>query len=131
MRLLKLAAALLIATLSLAACDSNDDPDPVVEIEEIAVGMGAVATAADTVRVAYTGRLLNDLIFDQSEDATFPLSGVIPGFRDGIVGMREGGERRITIPSELGYGSRGVPQARIPPNATLVFDVELLEVNPQ
>ncbi len=80
----------------------------------------------------YVGRLENGTTFDSSRDRDQPFTFVlgdprlIQGWNDGIVGMREGGLRRITIPPALGYGARG--SGSIPPNATLIFEIELLDV---
>jgi FKBP-type peptidyl-prolyl cis-trans isomerase len=97
------------------------------------VGTGAEAVAGKTVDVHYTGWLTNGKKFDSSVDRgqpfSFPLGAgrVIKGWDEGVQGMKVGGKRKLTIPSELGYGSRGAGGV-IPPNATLVFDVELLGV---
>ena len=97
-----------------------------------AVGDGPQAKAGDTVVVHYTGTLTNGTKFDSSRDRgqpfQFPLGGrrVIAGWDEGVEGMRVGGRRHLVIPPELGYGSRAI--SVIPPNSTLVFDVELLEV---
>lgn len=92
----------------------------------------APASDATTVRVHYTGYLVDGTKFDSSVDRgepiDFPLSGVIPGWTEGVGSMKVGGKRKLVIPSELGYGARGTPGGPIPPNATLVFDVELLEL---
>jgi len=86
-----------------------------------------------TVTVLYVGRLTNGTVFDDAFARNQPIqfrigaNQVIPGFEQGIVGMRVGGRRRITIPPDLAYGSQGRPPA-IPPNATLVFEVELTAV---
>ncbi len=97
-------------------------------IEDQQLGTGDSARVNSTVSVRYTGRLTNGRIFDQSGDMPFRFTigrgQVIQGWEQGIFGMRVGGKRRLTIPSELGYGARG--QGVIPPNATLIFDVELL-----
>jgi FKBP-type peptidyl-prolyl cis-trans isomerase len=96
---------------------------------EIRAGSAAAAQAADTVSVHYTGYLTNGTRFDTSRGrgvAEFPLPRLIPGFQQGVTGMQVGGERRLIIPPQLGYG--GVPQACIPANSTLIFDVELLGV---
>jgi FKBP-type peptidyl-prolyl cis-trans isomerase FkpA len=102
-------------------------------IEEITVGEGDTATAGRHVTVHYTGWLTNGTKFDSSKDRgdpfAFPLGArrVIAGWDEGVQGMKVGGKRKLTIPPELGYGSRGAG-AVIPPNATLVFEVELLGV---
>ena len=102
--------------------------------QDITVGTGAEATPGKTVTVNYTGWLTDGTKFDSSLDAgrtpfSFKLGAgsVIPGWDQGVVGMKVGGKRKLTIPPDLGYGSRGAGGV-IPPNATLVFDVELLGV---
>ncbi len=98
------------------------------------VGTGAEAVAGKTVSVHYTGWLTNGQKFDSSRDRgqafSFPLGAgrVIKGWDEGVAGMKVGGKRTLTIPPELGYGARGAGNA-IPPNATLKFEVELLDVN--
>ncbi|OQW56895.1 MAG: peptidylprolyl isomerase [Nitrospira sp. ST-bin4] len=98
-----------------------------------AVGTGDVAVAGKTVSVHYTGWLENGKKFDSSVDRgqpfSFPLGAgrVIKGWDEGVQGMKIGGKRKLTIPSDLGYGSRGAGGV-IPPNATLIFDVELLGI---
>jgi len=102
-------------------------------IEDVTVGEGAVAAAGQKVTVHYTGWLTNGTKFDSSKDRNnpfvFPLGGgrVIKGWDEGVQGMKVGGKRKLTIPPALGYGARGAGGA-IPPNATLVFEVELLGV---
>lgn len=104
-----------------------------LQIEDIVVGDGEEATAGNTVTVHYTGWLTNGTKFDSSVDRgrpfQFPLGGgrVIAGWDQGVAGMKVGGKRKLTIPPELGYGARGAGGV-IPPNATLVFEVELLGV---
>src|SRR5205085_7956961 len=97
------------------------------------VGTGATAAAGDTLSVNYVGTLDNGTKFDSSYDRGVPFAfrlgagQVIPGWDQGIPGMRVGGKRRLVIPPSLGYGASGVPPA-IPPNAILHFDVELLAI---
>ena len=104
-----------------------------LDFEDIAVGDGAVAAAGQQVKVHYTGWLTNGTKFDSSKDRgdpfVFPLGAgrVIKGWDEGVQGMKVGGKRKLTIPPALGYGPRGAGGV-IPPNATLVFEVELLGV---
>ena len=97
-------------------------------------GEGAAAKAGNTVSVHYTGTLEDGQKFDSSRDRgqpfQFPLGAgrVIKGWDEGVAGMRVGDKRRLIIPSDLGYGSRGAGGV-IPPDATLIFDVELLGIN--
>ena len=101
--------------------------------EELVVGDGEEAKAGHTVSVHYTGWLTNGRKFDSSKDRNdpfqFPLGArhVIAGWDEGVQGMKIGGTRKLTIPPELGYGSRGAGGV-IPPDATLVFEVELLAI---
>jgi len=101
-------------------------------MEDLVVGGGAEAVTGRLVDVHYTGWLLDGKAFDSSRDRgpfTFPLGGgkVIKGWDQGVVGMKVGGKRKLTIPPELAYGMRGFPGV-IPPMATLTFEVELLAV---
>jgi FKBP-type peptidyl-prolyl cis-trans isomerase FkpA len=102
-------------------------------IEDLTVGTGEAAAAGRSVTVHYTGWLTDGTKFDSSKDRgdpfVFPLGArhVIAGWDEGVQGMRVGGVRKLTIPAALGYGARGAGGV-IPPNATLVFEVELLGV---
>ena len=102
-------------------------------IEDVVVGEGAAAAAGQQVTVHYTGWLTNGTKFDSSKDRNdpfvFPLGAgrVIKGWDEGVQGMKIGGKRKLTIPPALGYGARGAGGV-IPPNSTLVFEVELLGV---
>ena len=101
--------------------------------EEITVGAGASAARGQRVTVHYTGWLNDGTKFDSSKDRNNPFAfqlgqgQVIAGWDEGVAGMQVGGKRKLTIPPELGYGARGAGGV-IPPNATLVFEVELLGV---
>ena len=100
---------------------------------DLKVGDGAVAEEGVTATVHYTGWLTNGTKFDSSVDRNQPFEfklgagQVIRGWDEGVKGMRTGGKRKLTIPPELGYGERGAGSS-IPPNSTLVFEVELLGV---
>jgi FKBP-type peptidyl-prolyl cis-trans isomerase len=101
-------------------------------VEDLTLGAGREAAAGDTVRIHYVGMLANGTSFDSSRNreplkATLGRSMLIPGFDRGVQGMRVGGRRRITVPPELGYGKEGQPP-RIPGSSTLVFEVELMEI---
>lgn len=104
-----------------------------LQYEEVLVGTGAEAKAGMLVTAHYHGTLTNGQVFDSSVKRNEPFSfrlgagQVIKGWDEGIAGMKIGGKRRLTIPPELGYGARGAGGV-IPPNATLVFDVELVDV---
>jgi FKBP-type peptidyl-prolyl cis-trans isomerase FkpA len=122
---------------------SNNAPTPVtgepvttasgLQYWDLVTGTGQTAVSGKVVRVHYTGWLTNGTKFDSSLDRNtpfeFPLGArrVIKGWDEGVEGMKVGGKRQLRIPPELGYGARGAG-GRIPPGATLIFDVELLEV---
>jgi FKBP-type peptidyl-prolyl cis-trans isomerase len=101
---------------------------------DIKVGNGDVAKEGSHVRVHYTGWLTTGKKFDSSVDAGRPFDftigngEVIKGWDEGVSGMRVGGKRQLRIPPSLGYGAEGTPGGPIPPNATLIFDVQLLGV---
>jgi FKBP-type peptidyl-prolyl cis-trans isomerase FkpA len=104
-----------------------------MQIEDMTVGTGKEASSGKTVSVHYTGTLTSGQKFDSSLDRGQPFSfvlgkgQVIKGWDQGVAGMKVGGKRKLTIPPDLAYGARGFPPV-IPPNSTLVFVVELLDV---
>jgi FKBP-type peptidyl-prolyl cis-trans isomerase len=129
-----LACSLLLA---LGACGGDDTGTPTgptgeITIEELQVGTGALAVVGDVVTVHYTLFLANGTRLESSLDRGAPIQfqtgvgAVIPGFDRGVLGMRVGGKRRVTIPPELAYGSVG--QGPVPPNATLRFDIDLVSI---
>lgn len=151
-KLRKLWIVLVVIMLGVAACgpagngDENgdaDNGDPAgevittesgLQVEILEAGTGPQPQQGNRVRVHYTGSLEDGTVFDSSaggEPFTFPLGvgSVIPGWDEGIALLNEGAKARLTIPPELGYGETG-SGATIPPNATLLFDVELVEVIP-
>ena len=107
---------------------------PGMNVEKITPGAGAVPKQGDTVTVHYTGWLTDGTKFDSSVDRDEPFSfflgtgQVIQGWDQGVGGMRVGDKARLTIPPELAYGEQGYPGA-IPPNAALIFEVELLSIS--
>lgn len=104
-----------------------------LKYEDTVVGTGAEAKSGQKVSVHYTGTLTDGKKFDSSKDRgqpfqfTLGVGQVISGWDEGVAGMKVGGQRTLTIPPNLGYGSRGAGGV-IPPNATLIFEVELLDV---
>jgi FKBP-type peptidyl-prolyl cis-trans isomerase len=133
-----LALALLVAAAAMSGCDKGGAkggaaataPEGALKVEDTKIGDGAVATKGKILAVHYTGTLTDGKKFDSSLDRGEPihfklgLGRVIPGWEQGIEGMRVGGKRRLTIPPALAYGAQG--SGPVPPNATLIFDVELL-----
>lgn len=113
---------------------SDNNETQTVKIEILQEGSGEESKTGDLVIVHYTGKLENGLKFDSSLDSGKPLSfilgenRVIQGWELGVLGMKLGEKRKLTIPPELGYGSQGY-EPIIPPNATLIFEVELLKIN--
>ena len=124
-------------TLGREFMEQNAKNDSVVQTQSglqymvLKEGTGAKPGAEDTVTVHYTGKLLDGTVFDSSvergEPTSFPLNAVIPGWTEGLQLMSEGAKYRLFIPSELAYGSKGAGD-KILPNATLIFDVELIKV---
>jgi FKBP-type peptidyl-prolyl cis-trans isomerase FkpA len=116
-----------------ATASTGGAPVTKLEIKDVKVGNGAVAKSGDSVTVDYTGWLTDGTKFDSSVDRkqpfTFALGAgqVIPGWDQGVAGMKVGGVRKLTIPPDLGYGAQGAGGV-IPPNATLIFEVKLLAV---
>ncbi|HQR07192.1 MAG TPA: FKBP-type peptidyl-prolyl cis-trans isomerase [Gemmatales bacterium] len=104
-----------------------------LQYEDLTLGQGAAAQAGDQVQVHYTGWLAEGKKFDSSLDRNQPFvfvlgkGMVIKGWDEGVAGMKPGGKRKLIIPSDLAYGTRGFSSI-IPPNAVLTFDVELLKV---
>lgn len=113
---------------------SENNENQTVKTEILKEGSGAEAKTGDAVTVHYTGALENGVKFDSSLDRGTPFeftlgqNRVIQGWELGVLGMKVGEKRKLTIPSELGYGATGAGRA-IPPNATLIFEVELLKIN--
>ncbi len=110
-------------------------PPTKLETDELSPGAGRAAQTGDTVHVQYTGTLMNGTKFDSSYDHggdpfkfTLGKGEVIKGWDQGVVGMKIGGKRRLRIPPDLGYGANGSPPT-IPPNAGLVFEVELVSID--
>jgi peptidylprolyl isomerase len=114
----------------------DGDPPTELQIEDLEEGDGATAAAGDQLSVKYVGVLFDggtefDSNFDTGQPFEFALGSgqVIPGWDEGLVGMKEGGRRQLTIPAELAYGAQGQPPD-IPPNAALVFVIDLESVTP-
>ena len=105
-----------------------------LEVEDVTVGVGQAAQSGDAISVHYTGWLASGKKFDSSRDRGTPFSfrlgagQVIQGWDRGLIGMQVGGVRRLTIPPDQGYGNREVGGGLIPPNSTLIFEVELLSI---
>ncbi len=119
-----------------AAAAEKEAPPGKLEIKEVSPGKGPEAKEGDTVSVHYTGKLTDGKEFDSSKKSGKPLDfvigqhRVIKGWEQGITGMKAGQKRTLTIPPDLAYGARGFPPV-IPANATLVFDVELVKIEPK
>ncbi len=104
-----------------------------LSIQDLHVGEGREVVPPAKVKVHYDGMLVDGTVFDSSrkrgQPAVFPTNAVIKGWEEGLAGMREGGVRRLVIPAPLAYGERGHPPT-IPANATLVFEIELISIEP-
>ena len=112
---------------------ATDKPVTELKIEDLKEGTEPAAKTSDTVVVHYTGWLRDGTKFDSSvggDPLSFRLGAgkVIKGWDQGVAGMKVGGKRKLTIPPDLGYGARGTPGGPIPPNAELIFEVELLKI---
>ena len=125
----------LVPVLLLAACSGNTDAPSSggsLVVQDLVVGAGATAATGDVVTVNYVGTLTNGTKFDSSYDHNQPYTfrlgagAVIAGWDQGVVGMKVGGKRRLTIPPSLGYGSQA--NGPIPANSTLIFEIELLSI---
>ncbi len=147
----RLTTALMLAALSLAGCQKPaGEADPQapsgaaflsenakktgvtttasgLQYEVLQEGQGAMPTATDTVTVNYRGTLIDGKQFDSGNGISFPLNRVIPGWTEGVQLMKEGAKYRFYIPSALAYGERGAG-SDIPPNAALIFEVELVRI---
>jgi peptidylprolyl isomerase len=115
------------------ASSSASSPSSQLKVEDTKIGEGREVKSGDTVSIHYTGTLENGTKFDSSYDRKEPfetkigVGQVIKGWDEGVVGMKVGGKRHLVIPPDLGYGPDGSPPA-IPPNSTLIFDVELVAI---
>ena len=128
----------ILALLLFTGCDSGTTEEGELIIEDLVVGEGAVAERGMRLTVHYVGELESGEVFDSSYDRDQPLefilgvTNLIEGWQQGLPGMRVGGTRRLTIPPHLAYGSRGQGcqggSCAIPPNSTLIFTIELLDV---
>ena len=126
--------AVAVPVMLLAACGGSMDPssDGTLVVQDLIIGTGATAVVGDTVTVHYVGTLTNGTKFDSSYDRNQPYpfrlgaGAVIAGFDQGVVGMRVGGKRRLTIPPHLGYGNQA--NQGIPANSTLIFEIDLVSI---
>lgn len=111
--------------------------DPAIQTSESGLsykienaGDTAKITRRDVAQIKYTGRLVDGTVFDSSDDARLSPAGVVPGFGEGLQMLGKGGKATLYIPGKLAYGVDGAPRAGIGPNAMLIFDIEVLDVNP-
>lgn len=146
---------LLLVVLAgiVAGCEFSEDPPPVrilvprevdvsryittesgLQYYDFVIGDGQKADSTDRVKVHYAGWLSNERLIGSSYPTDLPIiinlasDAVVEGWTEGIPGMREGGERQLVVPPELAYGEEGFEQAGIPPNATLIYEIELLSI---
>lgn len=122
-----------VTPIPVASASANVDMNNQLQIQDEVVGTGAEAVAGKKVTVNYTGTLTNGTVFDSSLNPgrtpfqfTLGAGEVIQGWDQGFAGMKVGGKRKLTIPPSMGYGSQDM--GSIPPNSTLIFEVELLKV---
>lgn len=134
MQKLAITTAALLAAITFQASAAEPKEEKTasgIVISTLKEGSGASPKASETVKVHYRGTLTNGKEFDSSysrgQPATFPLNRVIPCWTEGVQKIKVGGKAKLVCPSNLAYGSRGVP-GTIPPDSTLVFEVELLEI---
>ena len=134
MKKLTATAALAIIAFSFQASAADPKEETTasgIVITKLKEGTGASPKSSDTVKVHYRGMLTDGKEFDSSygrgQPATFPLNRVIPCWTEGVQTMKIGGKSKLVCPGRLAYGSRGIP-GTIPPDATLIFEVELLEI---
>lgn len=128
----------ILAVIGYFAFQGLNRPEPAavstdLVIEDMVVGEGPAAKAGDMITVHYTGYLTDGTQFDSSLGGdpytlTLGVGSVIQGWDEGLIGMQVGGKRKLTIPPDMAYGESGAGGGIIPPNATLIFDVELLEI---
>lgn len=112
---------------------SNQGKSSKLKIEDLKIGRGVAVKSGDTILIHYRGTLTNGTEFDSSYKRNEPfetaigVGRVIEGWDKGVIGMKVGGKRKLTIPPDMGYGSQGAGDA-IPPNSTLIFEVELMGI---
>lgn len=122
--------------LTAVPADSMEAAESGLRVLQVETGQGTAASAGDTVAAHYLGCLTDGTKFDASRDRGEPISfvlgqgRVIQGWDEGLRGMQPGGVRYLRIPPDLGYGARGTPGGPIPPDATLLFEVEMVDVRP-